>query len=220
MKNKPIIIGVTGGSGSGKTSVSRAIYNRFPNHSIMMLEHDSYYKDQSSMTYEERCQTNYDHPFAFDTDLFVEHIKELKKGNSIQKPIYDYSIHNRKKETIIVEPKEIIIVEGLLVFYEERIRELLDIKIYVDTDADIRILRRIIRDMNERSRSLDSVITQYLNTVRPAHEQFIEPSKKYADIIVTEGGNNLVAVDLMVTKIKSLLNMSNSDTITHGANID
>lgn len=172
------------------------------------------------MTYEERCQTNYDHPFAFDTDLFVEHIKELKKGNSIQKPIYDYSIHNRKKETIIVEPKEIIIVEGLLVFYEERIRELLDIKIYVDTDADIRILRRIIRDMNERSRSLDSVITQYLNTVRPAHEQFIEPSKKYADIIVTEGGNNLVAVDLMVTKIKSLLNMSNSDTITHGANID
>ena len=153
--------------------------------------------------------TNYDHPFAFDTDLFVEHIKELKSGKAIEKPIYDYGIHNRKKETIIVEPKEIIIVEGLLVFYEERIRELLDIKIYVDTDADIRILRRIIRDMNERKRSLDSVIGQYLNTVRPAHEQFIEPSKKYADIIVTEGGNNMVAVDLMVTKIRSLLNMSN-----------
>ena len=143
----------------------------------------------------------------------MEHIKELKKGCTIKKPIYDYGIHNRKKETIIVEPKEIIIVEGLLVFYEERIRELLDIKIYVDTDADVRILRRIIRDINERKRSLDSVISQYISTVRPAHEQFIEPSKKYADIIVTEGGNNLVAVDLMVTKIKSLLNMNNSEAV-------
>jgi uridine kinase len=137
----------------------------------------------------------------------VEHIKELKEGKSINKPIYDYGIHNRKTETVAVQPKEIIIVEGLLVFYEERIRDLLDIKIYVDTDADIRILRRIIRDINERARSLDSIINQYLNAVRPAHEQFIEPSKKYADIIVTEGGNNLVAIDLMVTKIKSLLNI-------------
>ncbi len=160
------------------------------------------------MTYDERCKTNYDHPFAFDTDLLVEHIKELKTGKTVAKPIYDYGIHNRKTETITVEPKEIIIVEGLLVFYEERIRELLDIKIYVDTDADIRILRRIIRDINERARSLESVINQYMNTVRPAHEQFIEPSKKYADIIVTEGGDNLVAVDLMVTKIKSLLEES------------
>lgn len=207
MKN-PIFIGISGGSGSGKTTIVNRIYSAVPEKSITIMEHDSYYKDQSSLTYDERCKTNYDHPFAFDTDLFVEHIKELKNGNAVQKPIYDYGIHNRKKETIIVEPKEIIIVEGLLVFYEERIRDLLDIKIYVDTDADIRILRRIIRDINERARNLESVINQYMSTVRPAHEQFIEPSKKYADIIVTEGGNNLVAVDLMVTKIKSLLEQS------------
>ncbi|WP_312702056.1 uridine kinase [Sedimentibacter sp.] len=208
---QPIFIGVCGGSGSGKTTIVNRINSEVPEKSIAIMEHDAYYKDQSSMTYEQRCKTNYDHPFAFDTDLFVEHIKELKKGNTIQKPIYDYGIHNRKEETIISEPKEIIIVEGLLIFYEERIRELLDIKIFVDTDADIRILRRIVRDMNERKRSLDSVINQYMSTVRPAHEQFIEPSKKYADIIVTEGGNNLVAVDLMVTKIKSLLEHAYSE---------
>lgn len=202
---KPIFIGICGGTGSGKTTIVNRIYSAVPEKSITIMEHDSYYRDQSNLTYEERCKTNYDHPFAFDTDLFVEHIKKLKQGYSIEKPIYDYGIHNRKKETVIVEPKEIIIVEGLLVFYEQRVRDLLDIKIYVDTDADIRILRRIVRDMNERARSLESVISQYMDTVRPAHEQFIEPSKKYADIIVTEGGNNLVAVDLMVTKIKSLI---------------
>lgn len=205
---KPIFIGICGGTGSGKTTIVNRIYSAVPEKSITIMEHDSYYRDQSNLTYDERCKTNYDHPFAFDTDLFVEHIKKLKKGYSIEKPIYDYGIHNRKKETVIVEPKEIIIVEGLLVFYEQRVRDLLDIKIYVDTDADIRILRRIIRDMNERARSLESVINQYMETVRPAHEQFIEPSKKYADIIVTEGGNNLVAVDLMVTKIKSLIEES------------
>lgn len=203
--NKPIFIGISGGSGSGKTTIVNRIYSEVPEKSISIIEHDAYYKDQSDITFDERCKTNYDHPFAFDTDLFVEHIQSLKNGQFIEKPIYDYEIHNRKKEKIIVEPKEIIIVEGLLVFYEERIRELLDIKIFVDTDADIRIMRRIMRDMKDRGRSLDSIIAQYVNTVRPAHEQFIEPSKKYADIIVTEGGNNLVAVDLMVTKIKSLL---------------
>lgn len=202
---KPIFIGISGGSGSGKTTIVNRIYSEVPEKCISIVEHDAYYKDQSNLTFEERCKTNYDHPFAFDTDLFVEHIKDLKSGQFVEKPIYDYEIHNRKKDTIIVEPKEIVIVEGLLVFYEERIRELLDIKIFVDTDADIRIMRRIMRDMKERGRTLDSIIAQYINTVRPAHEQFIEPSKKYADIIVTEGGNNLVAVDLMVTKIKSLL---------------
>nr|WP_312577145.1 uridine kinase [Sedimentibacter sp.] len=202
---KPIFIGISGGSGSGKTTIVNRIYSEVPEKSISIIEHDAYYRDQSELTYEQRCKTNYDHPFAFDTDLFVEHIKSLKNGKIIEKPIYDYEIHNRKKEKIVIEPKEIIIVEGLLVFYEERIRELLDIKIFVDTDADIRIMRRIMRDMKERGRTLDSIIAQYINTVRPAHEQFIEPSKKYADIIVTEGGNNLVAVDLMVTKIKSLL---------------
>ena len=202
---KPIFIGISGGSGSGKTTIVNRIYSEVPEKCISIIEHDAYYKDQSHLTYDQRCKTNYDHPFAFDTDLFVEHIQDLKNGQIIEKPIYDYEIHNRKKEKIIVEPKEIIIVEGLLVFYEERIRDLLDIKIFVDTDADIRIMRRIMRDMKDRGRSLDSIIAQYVNTVRPAHEQFIEPSKKYADIIVTEGGNNLVAVDLMVTKIKSLL---------------
>lgn len=210
---KPIFIGISGGSGSGKTTIVNRIFSEVPEKSVAIIEHDAYYKDQSDLTYEERCKTNYDHPFAFDTDLFVEHINKLKKGEPIYKPIYDYEIHNRKRDTITVEPKEIIIVEGLLVFYEERIRELLDIKIYVDTDSDIRILRRIIRDMNDRARSLDSIITQYMNTVRPAHEQFIEPSKKYADIIVTEGGNNLVAVDLMVTKIKSLLKMNQQNSL-------
>lgn len=202
---KPIFIGISGGSGSGKTTIVNRIYSEVPEKSICIIEHDAYYKDQSGLTYEQRCKTNYDHPFAFDTDLFVEHIKRLKDGETIEKPIYDYEIHNRIKENVMVDPKEIIIVEGLLVFYEEKIRELLDIKIFVDTDADIRIMRRIMRDMKERGRTLDSIMSQYINTVRPAHEQFIEPSKKYADIIVTEGGNNLVAVDLMVTKIKSLL---------------
>ncbi len=201
----PLFIGITGGSGSGKTTIVNKIFSEVPERSIAIIEQDSYYKDQSNLTYEERCKTNYDHPLAFDTDLLIEHIELLKNGQAIEKPLYDYGIHNRKKETLFVEPKEIIIIEGLLVFYDERIRDLLDIKIFVDTDADIRLIRRIVRDINERSRTVDSVITQYINTVRPAHEQFIEPTKKYADIIVTEGGNNLVAIDLMVTKIKAFM---------------
>jgi len=201
----PLFIGITGGSGSGKTTIVNKIFSEVPERSIAIIEQDSYYKDQSHLSYEERCKTNYDHPFAFDTDLLIEHIELLKNGQAIEKPLYDYEIHNRKKETMLVEPKEIIIIEGLLVFYDERIRNLLDIKIFVDTDADLRLIRRIIRDINERARTVDSVIAQYINTVRPAHEQFIEPTKKYADIIVTEGGNNLVAIDLMVTKIKSFM---------------
>lgn len=201
----PLFIGITGGSGSGKTTIVNKIFSEVPERSIAIIEQDSYYKDQSHLSFEDRCKTNYDHPFAFDTDLLLEHISALKNGQAINKPLYDYSIHNRKKETQLVEPKEIIIIEGLLVFYDERIRDLLDIKIFVDTDADIRLIRRIIRDINERARTVDSVINQYINTVRPAHEQFIEPTKKYADIIVTEGGNNLVAIDLMVTKIKAFM---------------
>lgn len=201
----PLFIGITGGSGSGKTTIVNKIFSEVPEKSIAIIEQDAYYKDQSNMTFEERCKTNYDHPLAFDTDLLIEHIKMLKNGQSIEKPQYDYEIHNRKKETVIVEPKDIIIIEGLLVFYDEKIRNLLDIKIFVDTDADIRLIRRIARDINERGRTVDSVINQYISTVRPAHEQFIEPTKKYADIIVTEGGNNLVAIDLMVTKIKDFM---------------
>ncbi len=187
-KSKPIIIGVTGGSGSGKTSVSRAIFNNFPDHSIMMLEQDSYYKDQSHLSFEERLNTNYDHPFAFDNDLLIQHVGDLLNYKAIEKPVYDYVAHTRSQATIIQEPKEVIILEGILILEDERLRDLMDIKVYVDTDDDIRIIRRIKRDMEERGRTLDSVIEQYLTVVKPMYHQFIEPTKRYADIIVPEGG--------------------------------
>ncbi|WP_368252311.1 uridine kinase [Enterococcus sp. 2201sp1_2201st1_B8_2201SCRN_220225] len=205
-KNKPILIGVTGGSGSGKTSVSRAIFNHFPDHSIMMVEQDSYYKDQSHLSFEERLNTNYDHPFAFDTDLLIEHIQKLQQYEAIEKPVYDYVAHTRSVATILQEPKEVIILEGILILEDERLRDLMDIKIYVDTDDDIRIIRRIKRDMEERGRTLDSVIEQYLSVVKPMYHQFIEPTKRYADIIVPEGGENHVAIDLLATKVGTFLN--------------
>lgn len=200
-KKKPIIIGVSGGSGSGKTSVSRAIFNNFPNHSIMMLEHDSYYKDQRHLSFEERLKTNYDHPFAFDTDLLIEHLEKLLNYETIEKPVYDYVAHTRSTETVIQEPKEVIILEGILILEDKRLRDLMDIKIYVDTDDDIRIIRRIKRDMVERGRTLDSIIDQYLSVVKPMYHQFIEPTKRYADVIVPEGGENHVAIDLINTKV-------------------
>ena len=205
-KSKPIIIGVTGGSGSGKTSVSRAIFNNFPDHSIMMLEQDSYYKDQSHLIFEERLNTNYDHPFAFDNDLLIQHVGDLLNYKAIEKPVYDYVAHTRSQATIIQEPKEVIILEGILILEDERLRDLMDIKVYVDTDDDIRIIRRIKRDMEERGRTLDSVIEQYLTVVKPMYHQFIEPTKRYADIIVPEGGENHVAIDLITTKVASFLN--------------
>ena len=205
-KSKPIIIGVTGGSGSGKTSVSRAIFNNFPDHSIMMLEQDSYYKDQSHLSFEERLNTNYDHPFAFDNDLLIQHVGDLLNYKAIEKPVYDYVAHTRSQATIIREPKEVIILEGILILEDERLRDLMDIKVYVDTDDDIRIIRRIKRDMEERGRTLDSVIEQYLTVVKPMYHQFIEPTKRYADIIVPEGGENHVAIDLITTKVASFLN--------------
>lgn len=202
--NKPIVIGVTGGSGSGKTSVSQAIYNYFPGKSIMMLEQDSYYKNQDHLSFEERLETNYDHPFAFDTDLLINHLNELLCYNSIEKPVYDYTKHTRSGETIYQEPKEVIILEGILILEDARLRELMDIKLYVDTDDDIRIIRRIKRDIEERGRTLDNVIDQYLTVVKPMHTQFIEPTKKHADIIIPEGGRNQVAIDLMTTKIHTI----------------
>ncbi|HEA4111166.1 TPA: uridine kinase [Enterococcus faecium] len=205
-KSKPIIIGVTGGSGSGKTSVSRAIFNNFPDHSIMMLEQDSYYKDQSHLSFEERLNTNYDHPFAFDNDLLIQHVGDLLNYKAIEKPVYDYVAHTRSQATIIQEPKEVIILEGILILEDERLRDLMDIKVYVDTDDDIRIIRRIKRDMEERGRTLDSVIEQYLTVVKPMYHQFIEPTKRYADIIVPEGGENHFAIDLITTKVASFLN--------------
>ena len=192
--NKPVLIGITGGTGSGKSTIAKEIFNQFNEECIAMIQQDSYYKDQSHLSMEERVKTNYDHPKAFDNDLLVSHLHELIKGNVINKPIYDFSVHNRIKETIIVEPKEIIIVEGILVLEDERLRELLDIKIYVDTDADVRIIRRIVRDINERERTVDSVIDQYLSVVRPMHLQFTEPTKRHADLIIPEGGSRIVAM--------------------------
>ncbi|WP_342746114.1 uridine kinase [Trichococcus pasteurii] len=202
---KPIVIGVTGGSGSGKTSVSRAILDKFTDVSILLLEQDFYYKDQSDLPFEERLKTNYDHPFAFDTDLFIKDLKKLIQYESIEQPVYDYSKHTRSDQVIHREPKEVIIVEGILILEDQRLRDLMDIKVYVDTDDDIRIIRRIKRDMESRGRTLDSVIHQYLTVVKPMHQQFIEPTKKFADIIIPEGGQNQVAIDLMTTKIASIL---------------
>lgn len=201
----PILIGITGGTGSGKTTIANEIFRKFDKSCITMIEQDSYYKDQSSLSYDERTKTNYDHPDAFDTELLVSHLKQLISGKSVEKPIYDFSIHNRKKETVTLEPREIIIVEGIMILDSKEIRDLLDIKVYVDTDADVRIIRRLIRDLNERGRTVDSVIDQYLNVVRPMHMQFIEPTKRYADIIIPEGGRDIVAIDILTANIRQIL---------------
>lgn len=202
---KPILIGITGGTGSGKSTVAKEIYNKFSEDCIAMIEQDSYYKDQSHLSLEDRIKTNYDHPDAFDNELLVKHLEGLLNGEIIEKPIYDFSIHTRIKETIKVQPKEIIIVEGILVLEDPDLRNILDIKIYVDTDADVRIIRRLVRDINERGRTVDSVINQYLSVVRPMHMQFTEPTKRYADIIIPEGGHNKVAIDILVANIKQIL---------------
>lgn len=205
MKKKPVVIGITGGSGSGKTSVTKKIHEVFEGHSVVVIEQDDYYKDQSHLVFEERLQTNYDHPLAFDTDLLIEHIEQLISRQGIEKPTYDYTLHTRSMETVFVDSQDVIILEGILVLEDERLRDLMDIKLFVDTDSDIRIIRRIQRDIHDRGRTVDSVIEQYLSVVRPMHNQFIEPTKKYANIIIPEGGENAVAVDLMVTKIKTIL---------------
>ncbi|MBM6619680.1 uridine kinase [Bacillus suaedaesalsae] len=205
MGRKPIVIGIAGGSGSGKTSVTKAIYQHFKGHSILLLEQDSYYKDQTDLPMEERLKTNYDHPLAFDNDLLIKHMKVLLDYRDIDKPVYDYKLHTRSQEVIHVEPKDVIILEGILVLEDERLRALMDIKLFVDTDADLRIIRRMLRDIKDRGRSIDSVIDQYVSVVRPMHNQFIEPTKRYADVIIPEGGHNHVAIDLMVTKIQTIL---------------
>lgn len=205
MKNKACIIGICGGSGSGKSTVTKKLIDLIGKDNVSIIEQDSYYKDQSNLAFEERVKTNYDHPLAFDNDLLFEHLKMLKEGRKIEKPIYDFSLHNRKKEKEIVFPKPIIILEGILIFNEVNLIDIMDIKVFVDTNADVRIIRRIKRDMHERRRSLDSVIDQYMATVRPSHLQFVEPSKRYADIIIPEGGENEVAIDLLYQKIKSLV---------------
>lgn len=202
---RPLLVGITGGTGSGKSTVTHEILKSLPEESISTVEQDAYYKDQSGMTFEERVKTNYDHPDAFDTPLLVKHLKMLLNGQAIDMPMYDFSMHNRLSTTKRVEPRDIIIVEGIMILQEVEIRNLLDIKVYVDTDADVRLVRRISRDIKERGRTLDSVINQYLNVVRPMHLQFVEPTKRYADIIIPEGGYNKVAIDILVTKVKSIL---------------
>lgn len=204
-KRKPVVIGVAGGSGSGKTSVTKSISKRFPDKSILVIEQDYYYKNQSHLSFEERLKTNYDHPLAFDNDLLIEHINKLIQNKPIDKPIYDYKMHTRSKKVIPVEPKEVIIIEGILILEDPRLVDLMDIKVFVDTDADVRIIRRLNRDIKERGRTLDSVIDQYVNSVRPMHLQFVEPTKRYADIIIPEGGENHVAIDIMATKIETIL---------------
>lgn len=205
MNNKPLVIGVAGGSGSGKTSVTKAIFDQFTDKSILVIEQDYYYNDQSHLTFEERLNTNYDHPLAFDNNLLIQHVKDLLEGKIISKPVYDYKMHTRSDKVIPMESKDVIIVEGILILEEAELRDLMDIKVFVDTDADLRIIRRLLRDIKERGRSLDSVIDQYLNSVRPAHLQFIEATKRYADIIIPEGGENHVAIDILASKISTIL---------------
>ncbi|WP_139367642.1 uridine kinase [Bacillus alkalicellulosilyticus] len=204
MKAKPVVIGVTGGTGSGKTTVAKEIFKQFTDKSIVLIEQDAYYKDQSHLPMSKRIETNYDHPLAFDNDLLITHLQQLSQGIAIEKPVYDYKIHTRSSETVTIEPKDVIIVEGILVLEDKRLRDMFDIKLFVDTDADIRIIRRITRDIEERGRTINDVILQYTSIVRPMHLQFIEPTKRYADLIVPEGGQNKVAIDLMVTKVKSI----------------
>ncbi len=200
-----VIIGVCGGTGSGKTTLSQKIYDAFKDKAVL-VGMDNYYKNHEDMALAERAKVNYDHPNAFDTDLLIEHLRMLKRGESVDMPEYDYSTHSRKTQTVKVVSREIIIIEGILLFENPELVNLLDIKIFVDTDADVRILRRIMRDVNERGRTLDSVVTQYLTTVKPMHEQFIEPYKRRADIIVPEGGHNMVALDVIINSIYSKLN--------------
>ena len=199
-----LVIGIAGGSGSGKTTLLKNIIQTF-GPSITVLSHDNYYKRHDEMTYEERCCLNYDEPAALETDLMVKQLEQLKNGQEILCPVYDFTVHNRSDETILIKPERVIIVEGILIFENKNLRELMDIKIFVDTDADIRICRRIKRDVNKRGRSLESVIKQYQETVKPMHEKYVEPSKKYADIVVPEGGKNLVALDMIMLRIQKHL---------------
>lgn len=200
-----ILIGIAGGTGSGKTTLANRLVESFGGDEVSILRHDNYYRRHDDMEYEERTKLNYDHPDAFDTELLCEHIRALKAGKSIRMPVYDYSLHNRSDRTIEVKPAPVIVLEGILIFAEVSLCELMDIKVFVDTDADVRILRRIVRDVKHRGRSLDSVISQYLTTVKPMHEQFVEPSKRRADIIIPEGGENKVALDMLIQRVRKHL---------------
>lgn len=197
-------IGIAGGTGSGKTTITKKIVREFGK-DVSVIYHDNYYKAHDDMPLEERKKLNYDHPNAFDTDLMLEHIRALKRGESVRCPVYDYNVHNRTDRTVLIKPARVLVVEGILIFADRRLCDEMDIKIYVDTDADVRILRRIVRDVRDRGRSLESVVNQYLTTVKPMHEQFVEPSKRNADIIIPEGGHNAVAMEMVMERIKGYL---------------
>jgi uridine kinase len=200
----PLVIGLGGGSGSGKTTIARSIVEAIGPDNVALIQHDAYYHDQTDLPMEERVKVNYDHPDSFETSLLVEHLRELRAGRAIERPIYDFTVYNRLPETVRVEPKPVIMVEGILVLYEPELRELMDLKIYVDTDPDLRIMRRLERDLKERGRSFDSVHDQYLATVRPMHLQFVEPSKRYADMVIPEG-YNMGAVGTVISMIREVL---------------
>lgn len=199
---KTMIIGIAGGTGSGKTTITKKIQAAFGD-DVTVVYHDNYYKCHDEMPFEERCKLNYDHPDAFDTELLVSDLKKLMSGETVFGPTYDYTVHNRSDVLAELRPARVIIVEGILIFASQELRDLMDIRIFVDTDTDVRILRRILRDVEERGRSLESVITQYLTTVKPMHEQYVEPSKRFAHVIVPEGGHNLVALDMIMDRIRS-----------------
>ena len=201
MDNNILVIGIAGGTGSGKTTLMKNLIAEFKN-DVTILSHDNYYKRHDELTYEERCQLNYDEPAALETDLMAYHLDKLRHGEAIDCPVYDFTQHNRSNETIRIEPRKVIIVEGILIFENRQLRDLMDIRVFVDTDSDVRLCRRIKRDVNKRGRSLESVLQQYQETVKPMHEMYVEPSKKYANIIVPEGGKNLVALDMITGRIQ------------------
>ena len=207
MENNILVIGIAGGTGSGKTTLMKNLIQQFDG-MVTILSHDNYYKRHDDMTYEERCKLNYDEPAALETDLMARHLDQLRQGQSIQCPVYDFTQHNRSDETIHIIPKSVIIVEGILIFENQPLRDLMDIRIFVDTDADVRLCRRIKRDVNKRGRTLESVLKQYQETVKPMHERYVEPSKKFAHIIIPEGGKNTVALDMVVERIRRHLEMT------------
>jgi uridine kinase len=200
-----IVIGVAGGTGSGKTTVSHAILDRVGRERIVYIQHDSYYRDRSDLSFQERTRQNYDHPDSLENELLVQHIHALRSSQSASIPVYDFATHLRSKETRLLEPRPVVLVEGILIFVDKTLRELMDVKIYVDTDSDLRFIRRLKRDISERGRSMESVFKQYLDTVRPMHLEFVEPSKRYADVIIPEGGFNTIAIDMVVARVESML---------------
>ena len=204
-RTAPLVIGIAGGSGSGKTTVAQEILQRVGPDRIAFLQHDSYYKDLSGLPPTQRAEVNFDHPYSLETDLLIEHIAALRDGKAVEVPIYDFSAHSRTARTFTVQPRRVILVEGILIFTEAALRDMFDVKIFVDTDSDLRLIRRLERDIAERGRTVQSVIKQYQTTVRPMHLEFVEPSKRYADVIIPEGGFNTAALDMVVARVDALL---------------